>query len=226
MRPRLIFLRGKFMSLSMSRPGASSDGARPISVSRCTSSARVRHGDPPARAEHGRQVGGGDRPHAASAGLRKPSGRRRGTAPLPCVPRHCAKNTRKTRPSFSPAPSRAPVLPNANTDLTRDSARPFAQAARGVARRPWRSVPAPRWAPLTPVRRSRTLDDGFLSGVKTRQTSPVPRRASVPRAPRPPSRRDPSLTARASRPRPPSTDADCARQFESLGLPKLPPRVD
>ena len=73
----------------------------------------------------------------------------------------------KTRPSHRlSAPSRAPVLPNANTDLTRDSDRPFAQAARGVARRPWRSVPAPRWAPLTPVRRSRTLDaNGFLLRV-------------------------------------------------------------
>ena len=43
------------------------------------------HGDPSARAEHGRQVGGGDRPHAASAGLRKPRRRRRGPPPLPCV---------------------------------------------------------------------------------------------------------------------------------------------
>ena len=95
--------------------------------------------------------------------------------------RACPATTRKNTPIVSPAPSRAPVLPNANTDLTRDSARPFEQAARGVARRPWRSVPAPRWAPLTPVRRSRTLDDdGFLLGVKTRETSPVPRRASVP----------------------------------------------
>lgn len=95
--------------------------------------------------------------------------------------RACPATARKNTPIVSPAPSRAPVLPNANTDLTRDSDRPFAQAARGVARRPWRSVPAPRWAPLTPVRRSRALDDdGFLLGVKTRETSPVPRRASVP----------------------------------------------
>ena len=70
--------------------------------------------------------------------------------------RACPATTRKNTPIVSPAPSRAPVLPNANTDLTRDSDRPFAQAARGVARRPWRSVPAPRWAPLTPVRRSCT----------------------------------------------------------------------
>ena len=99
----------------------------------------------------------------------------------PTATRMTREKTRPSHPIVSPAPSRAPVLPNANTDLTRDSARPFEQAARGVARRPWRSVPAPRWAPLTPVRRSRTLDDdGFLLGVKTRETSPVPRRASVP----------------------------------------------
>ena len=85
------------------------EAERPISVSRCTSSARVRHGDPPARAEHGRQVGGGDRPHAASAGLRKPSGRRRGTAPLPCVPHRDAHDTRKNTPipsSLPPPPAR------------------------------------------------------------------------------------------------------------------------
>ena len=85
------------------------EAERPISVSRCTSSARVRHGDPPARAEHGRQVGGGDRPHAASAGLRKPSGRRRGTAPLPCVPHRDAHDTRKN----TPIPSSLRPLPRA-----------------------------------------------------------------------------------------------------------------
>ena len=45
-----------------------------------------RDGDPSARAQHGREVGGGDRPHPSPSCVRISRRRRRGPHALPCVP--------------------------------------------------------------------------------------------------------------------------------------------
>lgn len=152
-----------------------------------------RDGDPSARAQHGREVGGGDRPHPSPSCVRISRRRRRGPHALPCVP-------------FTP-PHRAPrccfPLPahRNHARLTLSPPDHLASSSSGGA--------GTRSASLA-FGAGAALGSAYTGAHPPASPVPIPRRLH----------RSLGLTHLGF-----FTSADCSRQFESLGLPKLPPKL-